>query len=111
MIKYFHLFYALLLSAFCLACCAMAGCGKKSAGERAYRDFQLKSGRLLRGEFVSGTDNGIILFMPWGKNIEISLSELVFEEADGFMDGLAPVKMNGRWGYIDKKGEILIGIY
>src|SRR5438876_6749370 len=31
-----------------------------------------------------------------------------FDDARGFSDGLAPVKISGKWGYIDKTGGVVI---
>jgi WG containing repeat len=36
------------------------------------------------------------------------LIEPQFEDAKGFAEGLAAVRLNGRWGYIDKKGSLRI---
>ena len=32
----------------------------------------------------------------------------IYEDANNFSDGLAPVKYNGKWGYINTKGQIVI---
>ena len=32
-----------------------------------------------------------------------------YEDAGLFIDGLAPVKKNGKWGYIDETGKVVIG--
>jgi len=34
--------------------------------------------------------------------------EPMFEQAAGFFDGLAAVKMNDKWGYIDEEGDIIV---
>lgn len=31
-----------------------------------------------------------------------------YEDAFRFKEGLAPVKKNGKWGYIDKSGDVII---
>ena len=37
--------------------------------------------------------------------------EPVYDEALHFTNGLAAVKQNGKWGYINARGEVVIGFY
>ena len=37
-----------------------------------------------------------------------TLTQPIYEDAKDFSDGLAPVKMNGKWGYIDETGKTVI---
>ncbi len=32
----------------------------------------------------------------------------VYDDARWFSDGQAPIRLNGRWGFIDKKGKIIV---
>lgn len=41
-------------------------------------------------------------------NAATEAEALVFEDAHPFENGFAPVKMNGKWGYINTKGEIVV---
>ena len=51
------------------------------------------------------TDNGVRYF---SNNKRTSLFNKQFEEVSKFSEGLAPIKQNGKWGYINTKGEVVI---
>ncbi|EMG22247.1 hypothetical protein LEP1GSC150_4617 [Leptospira interrogans serovar Copenhageni str. LT2050] len=49
--------------------------------------------------------NGIYLSST---NPNVSTIAVQFEEADSFVDGLALIKLGGKYGYIDKSGKLVI---
>jgi len=70
--------------------------------------IKLKDGTELKGEIISSTDKSIKVILEKGKRIEVKNSRLIIEEAASFMEGYAPVKIGGKWGYLDKKGSFAI---
>ena len=51
------------------------------------------------------TPNGVGYFVDSEGKI---LFKKQFEEVDKFSEGLAPVKQNGKWGFINTKGEVVV---
>ena len=58
---------------------------------------------------VVGDDSGMFFITLEGKRaFNKRFSDLVFEEASSFCDGLAAVRVKGQIGYINKQGKMLI---
>lgn len=62
-------------------------------------------------KFISVTLFGV-MFIPAimvGQNDSGGIENgFVFEEAGGFYEGIAKVKLNGKWGFINSKGELIV---
>lgn len=59
-------------------------------------------------KFNQISKNGFSFVDLKSTNPKLSTIAVQFEEADSFVDGLALIKLEGKYGYIDKSGKLVI---
>ena len=91
--------------------------GKNKQGEMKYGLIDRKGNLVIDYQYdkpiyydpsgvLQANKNGVGYYV--NINNEQILNGLKFEETMNFSEGLAPVKMNGKWGFIDKNGSEVI---
>ncbi len=100
--RIFILFIVLLLQLNLFAAC------EREKSLDSINTIKLKDGTELRGEIINSTNTSITVILEKGKRIEVKNSHIIIEEAANFIEGYAPVKIGGKWGYLNKKGAVAI---
>jgi len=106
--RIFILFIVLLLQLSFFTSCEREDNAKSGLAEEGYISIQLRDGREFGGIIKERTDSTITLLEPYKGYLVFRYSELVFEQTGYFSERKAPVRVVGKWGFINNIGEIII---
>ena len=90
------------LLAACTLLLAVSSCDGKGS---AAKDSVAGENAAVTKDSVSDADEGTLLDLPVEKRLEIAKK---YDNVWSFSEGLARVKLNGKWGFIDKSGKEII---
>ena len=102
--------YGILIAIFYAMLIYKAGSEKVSDIKLNSEGYCKKWGSLVCGALIIGTalyyaSRQRVMILDTDGNL---IAPLIYEDCDGFSEGLAAVEENGKYGYIDKNGKVVI---